>query len=116
MTAELCFNYGIVRRRITCLYNHDDMSICAQKSAQYCGKGSVDFCMDLHLTQTFLGNFYRVFDRPYLAVARVDVTEQGVQSRCLARPGRAADKQEAMRLVGERLEFFQHRGCQAYCI
>jgi len=49
--------------------------------------------VDLHLAQTFLGDFDGVVGGPDLCVGAVQMAEHRVQRRRLAGAGRAADKE-----------------------
>lgn len=72
--------------------HHDDIRVGTQKRPHRGGEVEVNAWVHLHLSQTRLRDFDRVFRRPDFPVWGIDERERGVQRRGLSR-SRGADTQ-----------------------
>ena len=109
MPGERCLNANARGLLVAHFAHHDDVRIGAQKRLHHRGKVHARLAVHLHLTQTLLGDFHRVFRRPYFGLGRVQVPQHRVQCGRLARAGGAAHKKQTIRLAHRRCQPLQIR-------
>ena len=80
------------------LADHDDVRVGAQERLHHRREVEAGLLVHLHLAQALLRDFDRVLRGPDLGVRRVEELEHRVQRGRLARAGRAADEEQAVRL------------------
>ena len=90
-------NPNMCRFLVPHLPDHDHIRVGPQEGTHGSRKIKTNLVVDLHLTQTDLGNLHRVFRRPYLNVWFIDVSERRMQGCRLAGARRAADKDNTVR-------------------
>ena len=104
MAGERRFHAHGHRLFVARLAHHDDVRVGAQKGAHDQGEVDASLFVDLHLAQSLLGDFHRVFGGPDLGVGLVQKFQDAVQRGGLARTRGAADVEQTIGLA--------HRGFQ----
>ena len=89
------------------LTDHDDVGVGAQEGAHRLREREADLGLHLHLPQPILRDFDGVLGRPDLALGLVDVAQERVQRRRLARAGGPHAQDQAVGLFGRRLDLAQ---------
>ena len=97
---------------IAYLSDHDHIRISPQKAAQGGGECPADLGVDLHLAQTRLGDFDRIFGRPYLRLTVIELPQQRMQRGGLARTGRTADEKQPLRFGNQAPQLEQRPGLE----
>ena len=99
------FDRHLRRLLVAHLAHHDHVRVRSQERAQSARECPFDLGVHLHLAQTWLGDFDRVFRGPDLALRHVDVAERRMQRGGLAGTGRADAQHQAVRPLDGALEF-----------
>ena len=98
---------------VAALADHDDVRILPQDVAQAAGEGEADPLVDLHLMHAVQAIFHRILDGEHVAALAVDGGEAGIQRGGLARPGGAAEHDQAVRRGDLVEQEAQHAVAQA---
>src|SRR2546428_693286 len=101
VAGERRLDAGRGRLLVTHLTDHDDVRVRAQEGAHGLGEREADLRVDLHLAQAVLRDLDRILRGPDLALGLVDVPEDRVERRRLARSRRPHAQDEAVGLLGD---------------
>ena len=88
------------RLAVADLAHHDDVGVLAQDGAQSAGKGDAGALLDLHLVDPGHLVLDGILDGDDVGVGAMDLAQDGVQGRGLARARGAGDQDEALAARG----------------